>query len=81
MMKILRGKSLSYKIVAGFLISFCLPLVIFLGVWAYQISYMQENAVKNQVQSDINGIVKEIAFRVQEMEMTAKSIGLQSGDN
>lgn len=74
MMKILRGKSLSYKIVAGFLISFCLPLVIFLGVWAYQISYMQENAVKNQVQSDINGIVKEIAFRVQEMEMTAKSI-------
>ena len=73
-MKILRGKSLSYKIVAGFLVSFCLPLVIFLAVWAYQISYMQENALKNQVQSDMNGIVNEIAYRVQEMEVTANSI-------
>ena len=58
-------KSLSYKITMGFLISFCLPLTIFLVVWMYQMTYIQEQSVESQVNNDLAGITGEIsiAFR------------------
>ena len=70
----MKKKSLSYKITMGFLISFCLPLTIFLVVWMYQMTYMQEQNVENQVKNDLAGITGEISHRIQEMEITARSI-------
>lgn len=70
----MKKKSLSYKITMGFLISFCLPLTIFLLVWVYQMTYMQRQNVESQVKNDLLGITGEISHRIQEMEITAKSI-------
>ncbi len=41
----MRKKSLSHKIITGFLVSFCLPLVVFLIFWVYQIGKIQEENV------------------------------------
>ena len=70
----MKKMSLSYKITMGFLISFCLPLTIFLVVWMYQMTYIQEQSVESQVNNDLAGITGEISHRIQEMEITARSI-------
>lgn len=70
----MRKKSLSHKIITGFLVSFCLPLVVFLIFWVYQIGKIQEENVERQIENDIAGILSEIAYRVQEMDTTARSL-------
>ncbi len=70
----MRKKSLSHKIITGFLVSFCLPLVVFLIFWVYQIGKIQEENVERQIENDIAGILSEIAYRVQEMDTIARSL-------
>ena len=70
----MRKKSLSHKIITGFLVSFCLPLVVFLIFWVYQIGKIQEENVERQIENDIAGILSEIAYRVQEMDTTARNL-------